>query len=57
MLNDDVFMLFFLPALSQVPTHTHHKERKLVTDQQTAKSSSTDATTNYPWLGTEYQID
>ena len=50
-------MLFFLPALSQVPTHTHHKERKLVTDQQTAKSSSTDATTNYPWLGTEYQID
>ena len=38
MLYDGVFMLFL---------HTH-TAKKLVTDQETAKSSSTDASTNYP---------
>ena len=29
-------------------THTHtHRAKKLVTDQETARSSSTDASTNY----------
>ena len=46
MLYDGVFMLFLH---THTHTHTHtHRVKKLVTNQETAKSSSTDASTNYP---------
>ena len=40
---DEVFMLFLLPVLSYV-----HTAKKLVTSHKTARSSSTDDSTNYP---------
>ena len=51
------FLYYFAPS-SELETHTHaHTAKKLVTDQETARSSSTDASTNYLLLNLEYQRD
>ena len=47
MLYDQVFIILALS--SELGTHTRtHTAKKLVIDQETAKSSSTDASTTYP---------
>ena len=58
MLSYEVFVI--LAPGSELGTHTcthTHTAKKLVTKLETAKSSSTNVSTKYPWLNIEYQRD